>query len=95
LDEILSCEVILTSALHPWIVADAYGIPVVLLESTMETRFKYQDYALATGRELPLPVCYVKPHNINPKYLAQFAIEPTWDEAQAQALLDSFPKEVF
>lgn len=51
LEDIVRSERIAASSLHGVIVADAFGIPAVLLPSKVESPFKYLDYAGGTGRE--------------------------------------------
>lgn len=53
-DEILSCELIVTSSLHGIIAAEAYGMPVVWTKYSNKIiggDFKFQDYFLGTGRK--------------------------------------------
>lgn len=52
-DEIRSCEVIVSSSLHGVIVAEAYGIPATWIRISDRLEggsFKFHDYLLATGR---------------------------------------------
>jgi pyruvyltransferase len=54
IDEILSCERIISSSLHGLIVAEAYGIPAqwaIWSKKIVGGEFKYQDYFLGTGRK--------------------------------------------
>lgn len=54
IDEILSCDFIISSSLHGLIVAEAYGIPaawVKLGEKIRGCEFKFNDYILGTGRK--------------------------------------------
>lgn len=48
IDEINSCDVILSSSLHGIIIANAYNIPAVYLKSNLDT-FKYLDYFSSMG----------------------------------------------
>lgn len=51
IDEILSCEMIVSSSLHGLIVADAFGIPAAQVRfSDAEAEFKYIDYHAGVGR---------------------------------------------
>jgi len=54
IDNILSCEKIITSSLHGIIAAEAYGIPVKWVkysDKIIGGTFKFDDYFLGTGRE--------------------------------------------
>lgn len=54
IDGILAAERLVTSSLHGLIIAEAYGVPVVLWRDVghqREKQFKFQDYFLSTGRE--------------------------------------------
>ena len=44
-----------SSSLHGIVIAEAYGVPAVLVASSTEPVFKYEDYYAGTGRELPAP----------------------------------------
>ena len=48
---IAQSEFVIASSLHGIIVAEALGVPVRPLGSRAEALFKYDDYALGTGRE--------------------------------------------
>ena len=53
IDQVLSCEKIVSSSLHGIIVAEAYGIPAVWVqysEKIIGGDYKFQDYFLGTGR---------------------------------------------
>lgn len=54
IDEICSCDLIVSSSLHGIIVAEAYGIPAVwikLSDKLIGGNFKFNDYFLGSGRE--------------------------------------------
>lgn len=51
IDEICSCDFVISSTLHGIIIAESYGIPAILLERFEFDDFKYMDYYLSTGRE--------------------------------------------
>ena len=54
IDEICSCDVVLSSSLHGLIVAEAYGVPAVWVEMSSRVTgsgFKFFDYYESTGRE--------------------------------------------
>lgn len=50
---IASAERVHASSLHGIVIAEAYGVPAVLVASTSERPFKYEDYYGGTGRGLP------------------------------------------
>lgn len=54
IDEVLSCEKIISSSLHGIIIAEAYGIPAewsVYGDKIIGRGFKFQDYLTGTGRK--------------------------------------------
>lgn len=59
-DQICSCEAILSSSLHGLIMAEAYGIPNVWLKFGRplvgNPHFKFHDFFLSIGRDRPTPV---------------------------------------
>lgn len=51
IDEICSCEMIVSSSLHGLVIADAFGIPCAHIRlSETEPDFKYRDYCEGAGR---------------------------------------------
>jgi len=59
IDEMLSCEKILSSSLHGVIIGDAYRIPSVWIEFEKpfeDGHFKFQDYFKSVGRTVKGPV---------------------------------------
>ena len=52
IDEIVSASFVISSSLHGIILAEAYGIPCVMLKDTeSDDFFKYEDYYRSTGRK--------------------------------------------
>lgn len=51
--KIASANRVIASSLHGIIIAEAYGVPAVLVASSRERTFKYEDYYEGTGRRLP------------------------------------------
>lgn len=62
IDQICSCELILSSSLHGLIVSDAYGIPNLFMEFTWKhgNHFKYQDYFMSVKRPWTEPLQFEK-----------------------------------
>lgn len=60
IDQILSCEMILSSSLHGVIVADAYGVPNLWCKFTNYEApgngFKFRDYYLSVGKSIDAPL---------------------------------------
>lgn len=58
IDEINSCEFILSSSLHGIIIADAYGVPNSWVEFEIQNlkRFTFMDYFLSVGKPITEPV---------------------------------------
>ena len=52
INQIVSCKLIISSSLHGIILAEAYGVPAILLKDnrTDFSLFKYEDYYYSTGR---------------------------------------------
>jgi pyruvyltransferase len=83
-----SAERVIGSSLHAIIVAEAYGVPAVLVTSSTEPTFKYEDYHRGTGRDCPPPV---------PDWRAALAA-PTPDPIERwdpQPLLGAFPADLW
>lgn len=57
IDDICSCQVILSSSLHGIIISDAYGIPNLWIEfpGGEKKRFAFEDYFMSVGREIIKP----------------------------------------
>lgn len=89
---ILECEQIVASSLHGVIVAEAFGIPAVAIESGVEHPFKYRDYLEGSGR----PDVPIASDLTEATRLVQHASWPTvadaWDSAP---LLEAFPQDLW
>ena len=90
-DEMLSCEKIISSSLHGIIVADAYNIPAIWVEFEHpfeDGHFKFQDYFLSVGRIVKGPITVESFQNMN-DILAAF--EPYTIDIDLKSLKSSFP----
>lgn len=90
IDEIYNSRLIISSSLHGIILAEAYGIPAILLNNVENgDMFKYQDYYLSTGRD-QYPVC------ANVKEALEMEIPEVPDVSELQRnLLRSFPVDLW
>lgn len=92
IDQICSCNMILSSSLHGLIVSDAYGIPNSWIELSGKIPagyFKYQDYGTSVKRELarPLRIEYLSDIELAQKQCQQW----TKPEINTNALLTACP----
>lgn len=88
LQAIARSEFVASSSLHGIIIAEALGIPAVLVHSPNENPFKYEDYFLGTGRKTIVA---------SPSFRqALSGGEPNpamdWD---ARPLIDAFPSDLW
>jgi len=92
IDEIVSSERIVTSALHPLIVAESYGIPVVAVKNKSEPgwyvsqQWKFKDYYASTGRR-----DYSLDHPDYQECLRQFGNIPQPVFPDRQRMIEAFP----
>lgn len=100
IEEMASCEIILSSSLHGLVVADALKIPNFWMSSPFEARklghsWKFMDYAYALGRMLPKeydPLA-AKPHELLNDD-GDFGYFKNIDSVKT-AIKDSFPYHIF
>ncbi len=90
IDQIYNSKRVISSSLHGIIIAEAYGVPAILLDKIVNgDRFKYNDYYFSTGRH-EYPVCKSIEEGVNmplPKV-------PDLSELQKN-LMESFPKDLW
>ena len=78
IDQIASCDLIISTSLHGCIVSEAYGKPVVWLQVSDRIQgaaFKFNDYFTGSGRGLQEPVKLV---NIGPRNIGKATRERFW-----------------
>jgi len=85
---IASASRVIASSLHGVIIAEAYGIPAVLVASSREQAFKYNDYYSGTDRSMPA---------VAPNWHVARDTPPAppitnWDP---QALIQAFPNDLW
>lgn len=86
-DEIASCEFIVSSSLHGLVVADAYGIPSIYVRlGESEGLLKYEDYYAGTGRSLHFATSIEEALSQGPCAPAQFDPKP---------LMEAFPYDIW
>lgn len=90
IDQIYNSRLVISSSLHGIILAEAYGVPAILLDKLeFADRFKYDDYYYSTGR-YEYPVC----HSIEEALNIPIPEVPDLSRLQ-QNLLNSFPVDLW
>ena len=90
IDQIYNSKLIISSSLHGCILAEAYGIPAILLDKLEGgDRFKYNDYYYSTGR-MKYPVC----KTVEEALAMPVPEVPDLSELQNN-LLESFPVDLW
>lgn len=92
IDAIASSERIITSALHPLIIAESYGVPVVAVKNNSDPawyetqQFKFREYYASTGRK-----DYSVDHPEYDDCLQHFSQIPKPVFPDKKRMLDAFP----
>jgi pyruvyltransferase len=88
IDDIVSCDVVVSSSLHGIIVAEAYGVPAIWVQPTQNIPghfFKFQDYFESTDRDI-----FPTPWNSSLSHLvARAEAPPLIDTSDLQRSADS------
>lgn len=88
--QILLSEFVISSSLHGVVLAEAYGVPAVLvLPKSDETQFKYDDYYQGTGRDGAVPV-----ESFEAALSSELTTPPNFYNLQ-RGLIESFPYDIF
>lgn len=89
IDSLLKSELIISSSLHGIILAEAYGIPAILLNDKNMNLFKYRDYYHSTGRTVyPIASSVEEALSMVPPPLPKL-------DAMRQQLMDLFPRDLW
>ncbi len=95
IDQICSCEIILSSSLHGIIIADAYSIPNIWITLTNhehpDDNFKFKDYFLSIGKNIEHPVSILQCSNNSIEQYAKMWQPPLID---LEKLIASCPFEM-
>ena len=90
IDQIVNCQLIISSSLHGIIVAETYGIPAILLkEGPCEDMHKYLDYYYSTGRNA-IPIA----DSVETALTMPIPEIPDFSTLR-QELIDSFPVDLW
>ena len=90
IDRIYNSKLVISSSLHGCILAEAYGIPAILLDNVEgDDMFKYNDYYYSTGR-YEYPVCRTVEEGLS------MPVPAVPDLTQLQNnLIESFPTDMW
>lgn len=94
IDDLLSCEMIISSSLHGIILADAYNIPSIWVEFSDKVKghgFKFLDYFLSVNRMDRKPFKITKDATLNNLYNLFYEYEINID---LDALIESCPYKI-
>lgn len=91
-DMLLEAELIISSSLHGIIIAEAYGIPAVMLNDTVSTDItKYKDWYYSTDRyDFPMANSIEEALTITPSKISRSLLKK-----MQQDLINSFPKDLW
>lgn len=90
--QILRSERIVASSLHGVIIAEAFGIPAVMLVSKTEPPFKYRDYYEGTGRNTFHSYRELATAFAAARVKSPVRLDETWD---GRALREAFPVDLW
>ena len=90
IDQIVSCEYVISSSLHGIILAESYNVPAIYFNGKPgRQQFKFKDYYLGTGRtDFPLVTSLVEAYD---SYAPKL---PDLSELR-EGLLKSFPYDLW
>lgn len=90
INEICGCKKIISSSLHGIILAEAYGVPAIMIQNDVENEMmKYWDYYYSTGRyRFKIASSIEEAIQMKPMELPDFS-------KLQEGLLNSFPYDLF
>ena len=91
-DQVCSCEAIVSSSLHGLVVADAYGIPNTWIEFSdlvIGLGFKFRDYFMSVNREILPPHFIHSVEDLERLYFQEMVSRPI--EIDLEPLINSCP----
>ena len=92
INDICSCEVVISSSLHGIILAEAFGIPAVWAKFGNDVHgkdFKFYDYYLSTGRKRVEPKCFYTITELDLLNILQ--VKESTISSMDSSLLECFP----
>ncbi|MEH6307511.1 polysaccharide pyruvyl transferase family protein [Olivibacter sp. CPCC 100613] len=90
INEIASAKLIISSSLHGVIIAEAYGVPAILLDEVeKDNLFKYKDYFMSTGRKE-----FTKVKTVEEGLATAIPALPDLEKMKSD-LLNAFPEDIF
>ena len=90
IDSITNSELVISSSLHGIILAEAYGVPAIMLNHNRDM-FKYRDWYYSTGRyDFPIADTVEEALMMKPALLDKDILK-----AMQKRLLDSFPTDLW
>ena len=92
IDKICSSKLVISSSLHGIIIAEAYGVPAIMLSNNSNSNiFKYQDYYFSTGRE-HFPIAKTIDEALNTQYIP---LNKDVLSKMQRKLIESFPIDLW
>ncbi|EPX75544.1 polysaccharide pyruvyl transferase family protein [Salipiger mucosus] len=97
LDEMLSCERIISTSLHGVIIAQAYGIPAALATASASSKqvhgdgIKFRDYFMSVGLDGPIPPYDVCESGVRDRTLPEEIFRTAARKIPLQPLLEAAP----
>lgn len=89
IDEIIKGKLVISSSLHGIILAEAYGVPAILLYEKDMNLFKYKDYYHSTGRyDFPIAKSIEEALTMKPAPIPDMSV-------LQKNLLESFPADLW